>query len=376
MSWSFVSREREREAESVFRSIKTKNKSKIPSSTTQKKHNTAGLSDASHAVSNGITSLEDPLGTVAMANHLKIDAAEFRAWNASAKTCSNASLIPKPKLSFAFQGSGQLLPFYQGVVQGLQDRGVLSPAVSKTAAFGGGSGGALTSVLTALGWPGSKQYKTFKAILNGIGKCQEKLANELLLLNFSSAEIKQEQQLQCTLNSIGLPIVTQQIKEDNPDAAAEISNRVTICEREFWLMFFVFGVGKKERRRRRKLSALSLFSPPLLFESKSQKNEKNLIFRVLPGQPPRQLDRQVRRHGNEQVEQRGRHHEQRRRLGHGECFLVVCFCFFFFLSFFVGLEKKKIFLNLPLHTLSPLFPTPAQSISGSLLYARQLLQSI
>ena len=53
---------------------------------------------------------------------MKVDAAEFAAWNASAKTCNNASILPKPKLSFAFQGSGLLLPFYSGVVQALQDR--------------------------------------------------------------------------------------------------------------------------------------------------------------------------------------------------------------------------------------------------------------
>ena len=52
----------------------------------------------------------------------EVDAAEFAAWNASAKTCNNASILPKPKLSFAFQGSGLLLPFYSGVVQALQDR--------------------------------------------------------------------------------------------------------------------------------------------------------------------------------------------------------------------------------------------------------------
>ena len=237
-----VVRRREREAESVFfarlkkKKPELKLKKKKSSSTTQK--HTAGLSDASHAVSNGLTSLEDPLGTVAKADHIKVDAAEFRAWNASAKTCSNASLIPKPRLSFAFQGSGLLLPFYQGVVQGLQDRGVLSPAVSKTAAFGGGSGGSLTSVLTALGWPGSKQYETFVGILLAIGACKADLAAQ------GASDL--EQKLQCTLNSIGLPIIKRKIKEDNPDAAAEISNRVTICEREFWLLFFVFwGLEKK-----------------------------------------------------------------------------------------------------------------------------------
>ena len=190
-----VVRRREREAESVFfarlkkKKPELKLKKKKSSATTQK--HTAGLSDASHAVSNGLTSLEDPLGTVAMADHIKVDAAEFRAWNASAKTCSNASLIPKPRLSFAFQGSGLLLPFYQGVVQGLQDRGVLSPAVSKTAAFGGGSGGSLTSVLTALGWPGSKQYETFVGILLAIGACKADLAAQ------GASDL--EQKLQCTL---------------------------------------------------------------------------------------------------------------------------------------------------------------------------------
>ena len=115
---------------------------------------------------------------------------------------------------------------------------MLSPAVSKTAAFGGGSGGSLTSVLTALGWPGSKQYETFVGILLAIGACKADLAAQ------GASDL--EQKLQCTLNSIGLPIIKRKIKEDNPDAAAEISNRVTICEREFWLLFFVFwGLEKK-----------------------------------------------------------------------------------------------------------------------------------
>jgi len=158
-----------------------------------------------------------------MASHLKVDAAEFSAWNASAKTCSpnNASFVPKPRLSFAFQGSGLLLPFYQGVVQGLQDSGVLTPAVMRTAAFAGGSGGSLTSVLTALGWPGRKQFAAFAEILGGITKCKDELAR--------AGESEQEQRLRCTLNTVGLPIVARKIKADNPDAAAEISNRVTIC---------------------------------------------------------------------------------------------------------------------------------------------------
>lgn len=85
---------------------------------------TEALSDASHAVTNSISTAKNPLGNATIAAFLKIDAADFAAWNASAKTCSpnNASFVPKPKLSFAFQGSGLLLPFYSGVVQALQDR--------------------------------------------------------------------------------------------------------------------------------------------------------------------------------------------------------------------------------------------------------------
>jgi hypothetical protein len=45
-------------------------------------------------------------------------------------------------------GSGLLLPFYQGVIQGLQDRRVITPENLKNIKFGGLSGGALTSTLT------------------------------------------------------------------------------------------------------------------------------------------------------------------------------------------------------------------------------------
>ena len=210
-----------------------------------------------------------------MAAHLKVDAAEFRAWNASAKTCSpnGAPAAPRPRLSFAFQGSGLLLPFYQGVVQALQDRGVLSAAVSKSAAFGGGSGGSLTSVLTALGWPGRKQYATFVEILAGIEACKAAAA-----LGGASA---QERDLQCTLNSVGLPIVTRKIKEANPNAAAEISNRVTICafffvwfgkERERWGRKKGRKKAKQKKRGKKSLPSFSLSFSRSPFETK--KNEK------------------------------------------------------------------------------------------------------
>ena len=86
------------------------------------KKKTETLSDVSHAVTNAISTAKNPLGNATIEAFLKVDAAEFAAWNASAKTCNNASILPKPKLSFAFQGSGLLLPFYSGVVQALQDR--------------------------------------------------------------------------------------------------------------------------------------------------------------------------------------------------------------------------------------------------------------
>ena len=240
---------------------------------------TEAISDASHAVTNSISAAKNPLGNATIEAFLKIDAAEFAAWNASAKTCNNASFIPKPKLSFAFQGSGLLLPFYSGVVQALQDRyalfllffcfrreelakevggkslslfstrpifllsppppkkkneqkkrtikkrnkknrNVLTPAVSRSASFGGQSGGAITSVLTALGWPGLKQFKLFQETLVGVAICKAQFAPNQ----------QQEAALQCSFNKIGLPLLAAAINATSPDAAAVINNRVTLCE--------------------------------------------------------------------------------------------------------------------------------------------------
>ena len=107
-------RERERRRESTLSTTQQR--------FLQKKKKTETLSDVSHAVTNAISTAKNPLGNATIEAFLKVDAAEFAAWNASAKTCNNASILPKPKLSFAFQGSGLLLPFYSGVVQALQDR--------------------------------------------------------------------------------------------------------------------------------------------------------------------------------------------------------------------------------------------------------------
>lgn len=65
---------------------------------------------------------------------------------------------------FAMQGSAYLLPFYQGVVQGLADAG----ALKETTHLSGLSGGALTSALVAAGIPGEAQ---FNATSGMIKKC-------------------------------------------------------------------------------------------------------------------------------------------------------------------------------------------------------------
>ena len=81
--------------------LSTKTGSSLTKTTT-----TETLSAASHAVTNALSAAKNPLGDATIETFMKIDAAEFAAWNASAKTC-NASVLPKPKLSFAFQGKSR-----------------------------------------------------------------------------------------------------------------------------------------------------------------------------------------------------------------------------------------------------------------------------
>jgi hypothetical protein len=64
------------------------------------------------------------------------------------------------------QGSAYLLPFYQGLVQGLTDAGALKP----TTVLAGLSGGALTSALLAVGVSGERQFNETTAM---IGTCAE-----------------------------------------------------------------------------------------------------------------------------------------------------------------------------------------------------------
>ena len=81
-----------------------------------------------------------------LAKFHEIDAAMYAARKPG---CNPAAAARKPRPgAYAFLGSGNLLPFYQGVVQGLQDRRVLTPEVMLGAKFSGFSGGSLTVVLT------------------------------------------------------------------------------------------------------------------------------------------------------------------------------------------------------------------------------------
>lgn len=103
-------------------------------------------------------------------------------------------------------------------------RNVLTPAVSRSAFFGGQSGGAITAVLTALGVPGLKQFQLFQQTLVGVAICKAQ---------FPPAQ-QQEAALQCSFNKIGLPLLAAAINATGPDAAAVINNRVTLCEFGAW----------------------------------------------------------------------------------------------------------------------------------------------
>ena len=116
-----------------------------------------------------------------------------------------------------------------------KNRNVLSPAVSRSASFGGQSGGAITAVLTALGVPGLDQFKLFLETIVGVAVCKSAFP----------AGQQQEAALQCSFNKIGLPLLAAAVKARDPNAAATISNRVTLCE---WWCFFML----RERREREK----------------------------------------------------------------------------------------------------------------------------
>lgn len=101
---------------------------------------------------------------------LTIDAKEYAALNATGNTCDPSSRSSEP-LSFAFQGSGLLLPYYAGVVDALQQRGVITPQVAASAKFGGLSGGSIVSALTALGFSGQEVKLAWYDIQQAINTC-------------------------------------------------------------------------------------------------------------------------------------------------------------------------------------------------------------
>lgn len=177
-------------------------------------------SDASHAVTNAASTAKADLGNVTMAAWHKIDDAKYAKWAASNATCNPLKKRPLPYENYAFQGSGLLLPYYQGVVAGLQARGVLTPAVMATAKFSGLSGGSFTAVLTALGMSGEAQYALWTDIVTAIATCKAGITDAA------------EAALVCTLHDYGLPILEAAIQKDYPNAAATIKGRVTIwsCE--------------------------------------------------------------------------------------------------------------------------------------------------
>jgi hypothetical protein len=129
-------------------------------------------------------------------------------------TCNPAN--KKPIEVIAIDGSGLLFPFYAGVIQGLQDRGVITPETIKTTKFGGLSGGALASVLTALGWSGEKMFAFFGQAVADIQYCKATTTNP-------------NPGLVCNLNTQGIALLESMLP---PEAAAIVSGRATAwaCE--------------------------------------------------------------------------------------------------------------------------------------------------
>ena len=79
---------------------------------------------------------------------------------------SASSPRPPPPPTIAFWGAGGLIIFYAGVVQGLQDAGVLTPDT----VYAGLSSGGLTAVLTALGMSGRDQVALAAQTVGGCGR--------------------------------------------------------------------------------------------------------------------------------------------------------------------------------------------------------------
>jgi len=102
--------------------------------------------------------------------------------------------------------------------------------------------------------------------------------------------------------------------------------------------------------RRKKFAPLS--SSHVLLSNKKMKKNSCFFFRVVPGESPQHLDRQFRHDGNEQVEQRGRYRQQRRRFGHGDIIFPV---FSLYFSFRFAKKKKTAQPLLPHHSHFSLF---------------------
>lgn len=177
-------------------------------------------STASHAVTNAVHDAKNPLGNVTYAAFKAVDAALYSK-NLSA-TCNPADRKPPPK-AFGFDGSGQLLPFYTGVVTGLQARGVLTPEVARSAKFGGLSGGSIVGVLAAAGWSGTDMFDVYTQVGAAIKQC----ITDVVIASGGTVTPAQAAQ-QCTLTDVGLPILRAALEARNPDLTSVINGRVDI----------------------------------------------------------------------------------------------------------------------------------------------------
>lgn len=163
--------------------------------------------------------------------------------------------------------------------------------MSRSAFFGGQSGGAITAVLTALGVPGLKQFQLFQQTLVGVAICKAQ---------FSPAQ-QQEAALQCSFNRIGLPLLAAAINATGPDAAAVINNRVTLCEFGFFLRSLLREKKKKKRREREREKSVLVSLSRFVFSFSDLDGEKTKTFPILlrgvPSRRPLDDAAQRRRQG-------------------------------------------------------------------------------
>jgi hypothetical protein len=101
------------------------------------------VSEKAHALPTAVHDAKGPLAAKLLDTWQAINEAEWKHFNASGGRCDPADrkaadLLP---LSFGIQGSGLLMPFYHGVIQGMYDRGVLTSEKAAKTHFGGQSGG-------------------------------------------------------------------------------------------------------------------------------------------------------------------------------------------------------------------------------------------